>query len=140
MPDLYLKWHPETGTADWSPTGSDLETSVLLSLFTDAAASPDFVPMDGDRRGWWATAFESSELGSQLWELERAKKTDAALALATGTAQRALQWMIDDGVAVTIDVAGEWQGTTIALVVTIAQPDGTVNVYRYGWAWSALGV
>ena len=104
MSDIFLAWNNATGMADWSATGTALETSIILSLFTDAAGAPDFVPLDGDPRGWWATAYAGRETGSQLWQIERGVVSDATLKLAIGTAQAALQWLIDDGVAAAVAV------------------------------------
>ena len=140
MSDIYLQWNQETQTCDWSATGTDLETAVLFSLFTDAQAAPDFVPLDGDRRGHWSTAYSGREVGSRLWQLDRAIKSDANLKLGIGEAQRCLQWMIASGLASAVAVDGEWQGTTLALSVVITAPDGGVNVYRYGWAWNQAGI
>jgi phage gp46-like protein len=136
MSDIYLQWNPTTQTCDWSPNGTELETSVLLSLFTDAAAAPDFVPADNDQRGWWATAYSGQEIGSRLWQLDRAVKSDASLKLGIGEAQRCLQWMIDAGVASAISVDGAWQGSMLALSVQITAPSGETNTYRYGPLWT----
>ena len=138
MPDIFLAWNNATGAADWSATGTDLETAIILSLFTDAAAAPDFAPPDGDPRGWWATAYSGTEIGSRLWQLERGVVSPATLALAIGTAQAALKWLIDSNVAATITVNGEWQGAMLALAIKLIQPDGTVRQFNYGWAWGAV--
>ncbi len=138
MPDIFLAWNNATGTADWSATGTDLETAIILSVFTDAAAAPDVVPPDGDPRGWWATAYSGTEIGSQLWQLERGVVSAATLAQAIGTAQASLQWLIDNNVAASVTVTGQWQGAMLALAVAVTEPDGTVKQFNYGWAWDAV--
>ena len=61
-------------------TGDDLETAVLISLFTDARALPDDEIDDpSDPRGCWIDAFEG-RLGSRLWELRRQKMIPGLLA------------------------------------------------------------
>ena len=113
--DVYVLWDNENAYGDWSlaegdlQTGQDLETACLVSLFTDKLATPDFVPTDGtcDRRGWWADPYHDAPLGSNLWQLERAKKTRDTLALARRYAIDALQWLVDDGVAK--DMPGQYR-------------------------------
>ena len=55
----------------------DLQTAILISLFTDAQASPDDMIQDGsgDPRGWWGDLGSSKPIGSKLWLLGRAKQT-----------------------------------------------------------------
>ncbi len=59
MTDITTIWDEEQSIGDWQSgqgdllSGNDLETAILISLFTDrlARADDDF---DGDdRRGWW---------------------------------------------------------------------------------------
>ena len=146
MPDIALTWDAANGVADWTlgaddiATGDDLLTAVIISLFTDAPATADYVPRDGDRRGWWADPYAGITLGSNLWQIGRATKTTATLTLARQSAARALQWLVDDGVAATVDVQAEWQGSEtprLAMAITITAPDGTARPFRFSWAWSA---
>jgi phage gp46-like protein len=156
MADVRTAWDPETALwrGDWlvAPPGlaadHDLETAVLLSLATDASAAPDDVIPDGtdDRRGWWGN-WERPEgivLGSRLWLLSREKSTEDTRRRAEEYAAEALQWFLDDGVAVRVDVAAEYlqpSGVppwTLALQVTITRADGSVFDRRYAWAWEQL--
>lgn len=59
MSDIATTWDASRLTGDWVlaggdlVAGDDLETSVILSLFTDRLATPDDPlpdPSDGDRR------------------------------------------------------------------------------------------
>jgi phage gp46-like protein len=151
--DILVQWNNTDGTGDWVlafgdvQTGQDLETACLVSLFTDRLATPDFVPTDGttDRRGWWADPYNDQPLGSNLWQLERAKKTRDTLGLARRYAQDALQWLIDDGVASTVVVDTRWIGaevgsTMLGIAVAISQPDGSLTRFVFGWAWQDLAV
>jgi phage gp46-like protein len=119
----------------------------LVSLFTDKLATPDFVPTDGssDRRGWWADPYNDQPLGSNLWQLERAKKTRDTLGLAQRYAAEALQWLVDDGVAKEIVVNTAWLGaaigsTLLGIGIAIVKPDGSVTRFTFGWAWQSLAV
>src|SRR5215467_14145727 len=105
--DIMVNWDNTQSIGDWGladgdlETGQDLETACLVSLFSDALATPDFRPTDGttDRRGWWADYYLGRPTGSNFWQLDRAHKTRATLGLAQRYAQNCLQWLIDDGVA-----------------------------------------
>jgi phage gp46-like protein len=151
--DIKIQWDNANARGDWLlasgdiQTGQDLESSCLVSLFTDAPATPDFVPTDGttDRRGWWATPYLDQPLGSNLWELERAKKTRDTLGLARRYALDALQWLVDDGVAATVEVDTQWLGnavgsTFLGILVIITEPNGSMTRFTFGWAWDSLAV
>jgi len=149
---------PTTGIGpycDWSLAGPDLASdqgllsAVLISLFTDrlAAADDELPDNSGDRRGWWGdlpldqanTGATPDLIGSRLWLLVRQKQTQAVLNAAIGYAREALQWLIDDGVAARIDVAGAWGGLGILkLGVTVSRvtaQGATVN-HGYDLAWN----
>jgi phage gp46-like protein len=132
---IYLTWDPINMRCDWSATGSALETAILLALFTDRAATPDYVPPDGDPRGHWSDAYTGTSIGSNLWQLDHAKMTDANVALAQNSAQLALQPLIDAGVASAIDVTAQRQGQMCAMRIVVTGPTG-VQAFRYQWAWS----
>jgi phage gp46-like protein len=151
--DVYILWDNSNARGDWSlaagdlQTSQDLETACLVSLFTDKLATPDFVPTDGssDRRGWWADPYNDAPLGSNLWQLERAKKTRDTLALARRYAEEALQWLVDDGVAKDVVVNTAWLGaaigsTLLGIGIAIVKPDGSVTRFTFGWAWQGLAV
>lgn len=146
MTDIRLVWDEANGRGDWVlgagdlQTGSDLETAVLLSLFTDRVLPVGQVPPDGtdDPRGWWADTYEPSPIGSRLWTLKRAVKSASTLSRARDYAREALAWLIDDGVVRRVDVFAEWQNVTrLALQITLTGPDGAISRFRYAWAWGA---
>jgi phage gp46-like protein len=148
--DILIQWDNADALGDWRlaagdlQTGQDLETACLVSLFTDRLATPDFVPTDGtsDRRGWWADPYNDQPLGSNLWQLERAKKTRDTLGLARRYTEEALQWLVDDGVARSVLVNTAWLGRTgstlLGIGIAITKPDGSVTRFVYGWAWDGL--
>lgn len=118
-------------------SGSDIETAVLISLFTDAAAGPDDIIPDGsgNPRGWWADA----TIGSKLWLLGRAKKTPQTLQLAIAYVRQALAWLTADGIAASVAVEAEWQaGGRLAGRVVVTRPDGQVVAIPYDYAWKDL--
>lgn len=150
MADITVSWNPLTSQGDWTlgsgdlTTGNDLATAVLVSLFTDRLATVDFQPPghDIDRRGWWADAYTSDPIGSNLWQLERGIKTSETMNTAISYARQALQWLIDDGVASLVDVIGNWQGDgslALALQVTITEPSGNISRFKFANMWVDSG-
>jgi phage gp46-like protein len=144
MPDITTIWDSERG--DWATSGatlragSDLETAVVLSLFTDRVAAEDDASPDGsgDPRGWWGDDTQQP-IGSRLWLLQRAKRTQETLSLAQSYIEEALKWLIDDGVAASIDVYVEWQQQhMLGARVTVYRTDGTSAALDYSWAWNGI--
>lgn len=83
-----------------------LETAIGTSLFTDARETEGNVP-DAFRRGGWAgnllTLQDDFELGSTLWSLV-ARMVQDTFNLGEDKCRICLQWMINDGIADTIDI------------------------------------
>ncbi|WP_031438168.1 phage GP46 family protein [Methylobacter tundripaludum] len=120
-----------------------LETSVILSLFTDRRANADDVIPDGsnDRRGWWADQFadiNNDQFGSRLWLLSREKQLTVVLIRAKQYADEALKWMVDDGVAESVEVvASNPRMGILGLLVAITRPGQSVKQFRFESFWSA---
>jgi phage gp46-like protein len=145
--DASLVWDPPNARADLVVfgagllTGNDLETAVLISLFTDHEADPgDILPRtEFDRRGWWADRYETPDkIGSKLWQAFWRQRVPDTLNWARDTAQQSLQWMVEDGVASAVAVVPSFYGSGgLALHIAVTQPPG-VSVFRY--AWDQLGI
>ncbi|GLS03775.1 hypothetical protein GCM10007860_09200 [Chitiniphilus shinanonensis] len=113
--DLKTFFFGDEQRCDWQTAalglaeGDELDTAVLLSLFTDRRAAPND-DVEGDPRGWWGDAIAVGDeravpLGSRLWLLAREKQTASALRRAEAYGREALQWLIDDGHARSVSVA-----------------------------------
>lgn len=148
MPDISTFWSPGEARGDWRLAGpdltadTDLETVVLISLFTDRRAeSDDLIPDgSGDPRGWWGDAGRDRPLGSRLWLLERAKRSEDTRLRAVDYISEALAWLIEDGVAEDVQVSAEWQGRGfLGVRIVVVQADGPDVVLTYQWAWEAVG-
>lgn len=127
-----------------------LETAVVISLFTDRRARPDDVlpdGVDGDRRGWWADAFNQRPIGSRLWLLAREKQLPVVVARAKEYAQEALAWLVEDNVASRVDVAAEVvRNGVLGLSIEITRTgpagnagnstDGPVS-FRFTYVWNS---
>jgi phage gp46-like protein len=128
-----------------------LETAVLISLFTDRRAREDDELPDlsnPDRRGWWgdlgSPEVEGDQIGSRLWLLCREKTQESVLVRAKKYTEEALSWMIEDGVAKSVIVETERQGTPgtdwLAISVQIYKPDGSTIALKYESQWDAQGL
>jgi phage gp46-like protein len=151
MSDIRIVWSGSFG--DWSyengqlEQGDDLESAILVSLFTDRLATPDFRLTDGttDRRGWWGDSFGDPGdglIGSDLWQLERAKVTTKLVPQAKQMVADALDWLITDGVVASwiIDAAIQ-NGSRLAISIIGVKPDGSKTApFRFSWAWAGTGV
>lgn len=127
-----------------------LETAVIISLFTDRRANEDDPLPDSnnlDRRGWWGdltSDFENDQIGSRLWLLEREKTMPNVVIRAKQYAEEALQWLIDDGVAMKVEVEAERQGVPgndiLAISGRIFKPSGGIHKFKYEAQWAAQGL
>ena len=150
MTDIRIFWTADRG--DWTLTGGaiemgdDLESAILISLFTDRLATTDFKPTDGtnDRRGWWGDSYADADdvqIGSRLWQLERSKKLTSTLNKAREYCAESLQWLIDDGVVSVFKIDAEWQNSTrLALRIAATRPDGSTRPFNFSFAWVGTGV
>jgi len=125
-----------------------LETAVIISLFTDRRAAIDDIlpdPSNPDKRGWWGDLaspyIEGDQIGSKLWLLNREKTLESILVKAKEYAQKALAWLVDDGVAAKVSVETERQGTVgndrLALKVKIQKYGGNQEVFNFEAQWIA---
>jgi phage gp46-like protein len=164
MTDIRLVYNNQAGTpgygfADFRLIGPDLDTTqdlataVIVSLFTDRLAdTADKLPQnETDRRGWWGDTYSDNAgdlIGSRLWLLFRATTNDRTPLIAQGYILEALQWLIADGVAGSVDVKCFFlPGATGA--VTQRRLGAVVTIYRQGlaplkmefsWVWGQLGI
>lgn len=126
-----------------SDVTDDLLRSVIISLFTWRRANKDDIT-EGQKMGWWGDAFapaQNDKIGSRLWLLARSKLTNDTANRAREYAQEALQWMIDDGVVLRIDVvADRYSATGLEMSLMIYRNDGSVLPVRFDNLWGALNV
>lgn len=120
---------------------SGLETAVLISMFSDRRADLEDALPDNtkDLRGWWADATQSDKIGSRLWLLSRSKIENDTNIDAEIYIKECLQWMIDDGVADSIEVTVTRTGTyELSFVLIIERPKGTQDItFKYFFNWES---
>ncbi len=146
MSDIRTIWQTDLGIGDFAPVGAgashDIETAVLLSLFSDRVATADDpIPDAGqggliDRRGWWGDAYLRRPLGSRLWLLAREKQIKEVLNKARDYCTEALAWMIEDQICARIDVVCAFTARgRIDIQVILFRRDGRATNLRYDYAW-----
>jgi phage gp46-like protein len=147
MSDTLTTWVPALGRGDWLLSGAqlaaggDLQTAILISLFSDRAANPNDVIPDGsgDPRGWVGDLDQDYPIGSRLWLLSRAKQTGETLARAQDYIAEALQWLIDDGVVAKFDILVEWtRASQLGANVIAYKTDGTNMALNFLSVWKGI--
>lgn len=115
---------------------SDLRTSVLISLFSDArASSEDQLPnQDMDPRGWVGDVFSEVPIGSRLWLLDRSELTDEVVRRTQDYVKESLQWMIDKGVISQLKVMAYRTGiSSVSIEITMVRNQQQI---RYELIWN----
>lgn len=143
---LEVVYDNTTMTVDLNRTGGKnfvvsekLDTAVLLSLFTRRLAlEDDELPNpNGDRGGWWGDDYlpdEGDKFGSRLWLLNRSTLDQSTLNLAKVYAEEALRWLVDDGIAKSVDVIVEiYDVDMMAFQVTITKPNDPAGPWVTVW-------
>jgi len=89
-----------------------LTTAIAISLFTDASVNDDELPDGEENRGYWGDMdlVANESLGSKLWLLNRSKITTETINKARDYITEAVQWMIDSGNLLAIEITVERQG------------------------------
>lgn len=82
--------------------GPDIPTAVLISLFSDSRVADESLPAH-ERRGYWGDA----SLGNRIWRLARGPLTEQAVVAMRQAAESSLRWLVQDGVASSVDVVAE---------------------------------
>ena len=149
--DIKLIWDNDTQEADIDFGDEDLvrenglESAVIMSLFTDRRAKEDDTLDDkNDLRGWWGDRLDvdanDDKIGSRIWLLERSKTTNQTIVKLKEYILEALDWMVEDGVAMKVDAEVERQGDPgndrLAFSVTIYKIDGNNETYKFDDLWN----
>ncbi|BBI92813.1 putative phage protein GP46 [Serratia symbiotica str. Tucson] len=143
MSDISSFWDIERLVADWREgkgdliNGNDLQTAIIISLFTDRVARDDDVIDGDDRRGWWGDLGEEHNIGSRLWLLRRKKLDQSVAQKAEDYVREALQWLITDGVVLSVTVATQIvYPRQLNLVISYQKPGSRDDTdMRFFWVW-----
>lgn len=115
-----------------------LQSAILVSLFTDARAPDSAVADARSRRGWVGdvlTAQIGRSLGSVLWTYDQSRLTQDIRNQIAVAAQRALTWMVDDGLARSVSARVSNSSTRgVTLQIDITPISGDVQSYSVLWS------
>lgn len=139
MADIQTVWDTTNSRGEYQikdgslQSGKDVETAVLISLFTDRIAGvndelPDATNnTKNDRRGWWGDTGQPYPIGSRLYLLDRKKAPMLIEKDAVNYATEALQWMLDDLVVARFDIQAKFvKPNQLRLLVVAYRQDGSV--------------
>ena len=125
-------------------TDDELPRAVIISLFTWRRSEPDDLLPGNNKFGWWGDTYPdivNDQIGSRLWLLSRSILIPETAGQAYDYAMEALQWLIDDGVASSIDIQTALPGVNqLSLSITITHGDATTLNLRFADVWSFLNV
>ena len=102
----------------------DLDSAVIISLFTWARAAAGEVDENAPRFGWFGDKIDADSTdstGSKLYLLKRKKITSQTIMDAREYIEQALQWMIEDGVATEINAEVERNASDVNRVDALVQ-------------------
>ena len=106
--DAVLRVDPVSGFYDFSldeygdiETADFFDTAILYSILGERRASASEMVEPQSRRGWLGNN-SHFENGSKLWLYSQARLTRDNLNRIQDEAKKCLQWMVDDGLAVSI--------------------------------------
>lgn len=109
----------------------ELVQATLISLFSWRKSNDDDGVDIPNRQGWWGDTFASEtndRIGSRLWLLQREKLTDEVVARAKEYAEESLQWMIDDALAVAVNVTTDRENNRLNMSVEIVRPGDAQSI------------
>ena len=115
-----------------------LENALSISVFTDARVTDDQLPYGStSKRGWWGDMFSDipgDKIGSRLWTINPAKITDDTRKLAEDYCRESTKWLIDDGIADTINFTTEYnEGKHLNIFIEVVKPSGVTSKYQVVW-------
>lgn len=121
-------------------TDDFFDTSLLYSIFGERRANESEVSESRLRRGWIGNEGKDFENGSKLWLFEQARVTQTNLNRIADEARKSLQWLVDDGFAVSIDeVNATVKNGKVTLEIVIRRSRSEVE-RRFFDLWKNTGI
>jgi phage gp46-like protein len=106
---------------------NNFNTALQMVIYCERRADPSEVRPPQLRRGWWGNELSlvaGFEIGSKLWLLKQARRTQDTLNKAITYTQEGLQWLVDDGYLDKVEVEGFFSGDSgIRLEIRLLRPD-----------------
>ncbi len=116
------------------------DTAILYSIFGEKRADGSEMPVPERQRGWIGNENTGFENGSKIWLYYQARVNSTTLNGLQNEASNALQWLVDDGIAESIDAPiVTATGTSVVLDITIRRSNSSV-INRSFILWNNTGV
>jgi len=117
-----------------------LDTALDMSILEQRRADASEVVRPELRRGWWGNTLNdlAFEIGSKLWLLSQARKTQSTLNSAEDYAQNALEWMLADDLVDDINVNAYFENNTMYLKLDLLKQNNLIHTAFYD-AFAASG-
>jgi phage gp46-like protein len=113
------------------------ESAIPVSLFTDARAPASSVADPKKRRGWIGnllTIDQDRQLGGLLWIYDQGRITATLLNGVRNETLRSLNWMLADGILLSIEVDVFVESTrAIRVKIRLTGTDNNVDQYSVLW-------
>jgi len=116
------------------------DTALLYSIYGEQRAEASEIQSPEYRRGWIGNENRPYENGSKLWLYSQASKTRTVLNKIANSANKALDWLIEDGYVVSIEEAeATASGSDCSVEVTIRRANSPV-INRTFKLWNNTGL
>jgi len=121
------------GYLDWSVVDRKLvmvdgyETAIDVSILTNQRASDTQVSDPLKARGFIGDVVRGFLIGSLMWLLEQSRANSITASAGEDHLRNALFWMIETGLATTIDVSSVIISEGIQWFIIISVPGGTIK-------------
>lgn len=121
-------------------TDETLDTAILMSIFEEARATSSEVPASQSRRGWIGNETTPAfEQGSKAWEFEQERITGSILAELGVVINNSLGKLVDEGIAVSVNVLTPYlQNGAVVVPIDIGR-DGSEVERKYYSLWDNTG-
>ena len=114
-------------------SGNDLYDAVYISILSFARASEDA----GMQYGWWFDSLTGFKTGCKLWTLRRVKNINQTKNVETFL-KESLNWLIEDGIALVVNVKAFEDFDRIDALVTIQKHNGEVINLKFNDLWAKI--
>ncbi|WP_397599218.1 phage GP46 family protein [Silvanigrella sp.] len=112
--------------------GDSLESKIGMLLFTDTRCENYELPeYEQSKKGFWADAFDKTNLGSKLWLLKRAKKTNNILNDINAYCIQALQPLVNEKIVSKIEIDSHFEKKAIVISITVYSNQGNIDLINY---------
>lgn len=110
-----------------------LDTALDMSILEQRRADSSEVPRPELRRGWWGNTLNDLyfEIGSKLWLLLQARKTQSTLNSAEDYVQNALEWMLDDDLIDELNVSTYFEESVMHIKVELLKHNNVIHTAFY---------